>query len=102
MVHSLPERRWICLRAMTSGHLLVVLPKWTGQFEGDRLPWAQEVRGSNPRAPTTYFFVFNLLCLTWSASEPELGSIGVQIQAARRFPRRDAALPGSRANKSRA
>src|SRR5712691_4605104 len=24
-----------------------------------RRPWAQEVRGSNPRAPTTYFFVFN-------------------------------------------
>ena len=29
-----------------------------------RLPWAQEARGSNPRVPTTYFFVFNLLCLT--------------------------------------
>ena len=27
------------------------------------LPWAQEVRGSNPRAPTTYFFVFNELIL---------------------------------------
>ena len=66
------------------------------------LPWAQEARGSNPRAPTIYFFVFNLLCLTWSASEPELGSIWVQIQAARHFPQRDAALPGSRANKSRA
>src|ERR1700722_18241369 len=42
------------------------------------VPWAQEIRGSNPRAPTTYFSVFNLLCLTWSASEPELGSIWVR------------------------
>jgi len=67
-----------------------------------RLTWAQEASGSNPDAPTTYFFVFNLFCLTWCASEPELGSIWVQIQAARRFPLRDAALPGSRADKSRA
>jgi hypothetical protein len=66
------------------------------------LPWAQEARGSNPRAPTTYFFVFNLFYLMLFASEPELGSIWVQIQAARHFPLRDAALPGSRANKSRA
>jgi hypothetical protein len=65
-------------------------------------PWAQEASGSNPDAPTIYFFVFNLLCSTWSASEPELGSIWVQIRASRHFPRRDAALPGSRANKSRA
>jgi hypothetical protein len=67
-----------------------------------RLPWAQEVWSSNLHAPTTYFFVFNLLCLTWSASEPELGRFWVQIQAARRFPLRDVALPGSRANESRA
>jgi hypothetical protein len=68
----------------------------------DLLPWAQEASGSNPDAPTTYFFVFNLLCLTWTASVPELGSIWVQIRAARHFPLRDAALPESRSNKSRA
>lgn len=33
-----------------------------------------------------------------SASEPEVGSIWVQIQASRRLLRRDAALPGPRAN----
>ena len=25
-----------------------------------RLPWAQEVRGSNPRAPTKIYFLFSL------------------------------------------
>jgi hypothetical protein len=39
-----------------------------------QLPWAQEVRGSNPRAPTTYFFVFNSLLLMPLASEPLAGA----------------------------
>jgi hypothetical protein len=33
-----------------------------------RLTWAQEARGSNPRAPTIYFSVFNLLVLILFAS----------------------------------
>src|SRR5882672_5281270 len=33
----------------------------TNKIDFLQLPWAQEVRGSNPRAPTTYFFQFSLL-----------------------------------------
>jgi hypothetical protein len=67
-----------------------------------RLTWAQEVWSSNLHAPTIYFFIFNSLLLMPVAAEPDLGSIWVQIQASRRTLLRDAALPGSRANKSRA
>jgi hypothetical protein len=67
-----------------------------------RLDWAREVWSSNLHAPTNYFFVFNSIWLTPTESEPELGSIWVQIQVSRRSLPRDAALPGSRANKSRA
>jgi len=66
------------------------------------LPWAQEVWSSNLHAPTTYFLVFNSILPVLSAPELELGSIWVQIQAARRFRPRDAVLPGPRASKPRA
>ena len=67
-----------------------------------RLPWAQEASGSNPDAPTIYFFVFNSLCLTLLASKAELGSIWVQIVVPRHFLPRGAALPEPRADKFRA
>jgi hypothetical protein len=67
-----------------------------------RLPWAQEVPSSNLGAPTTYFFVFNELSLTFQRWRPNLGPIWVQIQVSPRFQLRDVALPESRANKFRA
>jgi hypothetical protein len=94
----------------------IFFPNTPGRFEGDWHPRAlpvedvwltssdgtQEASGSNPDAPTTYFFVFNLLSLMLFAPKAEFESIWVQIRASRRFLLRDAALPGSRANKSRA
>jgi hypothetical protein len=60
-----------------------------------RLVWAQEAPGSNPGAPTTYFLVFNSLCLTLFASGPELGSISVQIRASRLLSTQLMHLPSS-------
>ncbi len=66
-----PTDRWAHLR--TASHMLrsqlscfvsAATLKTGRLFSVGLLPWAQEVRGSNPRAPTTYFFVFNSLCLT--------------------------------------
>ena len=67
-----------------------------------RLPWAQEVPSSNLGAPTTYFFVFNVLCLILQRQKPNLGPTWVQVRASQRFQLRDVVLPVSRANKSRA
>jgi hypothetical protein len=44
----------------------------TNKIEFLQLPWAQEARGSNPRPPTTYFFIFNALFLIRLGSKPNL------------------------------
>ncbi|MFZ3214777.1 MAG: hypothetical protein WA192_01845, partial [Candidatus Acidiferrales bacterium] len=74
----------------------------TNKIDFLQLPWAQEASGSNPDAPTTNSRFFNSLLLMPVAPEPELGSIWVETGASRGAVMRDAAVQGSRANKSRA